>query len=282
MKDRAYAKINLSLDVFNVREDGYHDIKSIMIPINFYDTLDIRRAAEDSFTSNISFLKMNEHNSIFKMINLVRQEFGIHDHYSVYLQKRVPTQAGLGGGTADAADTLRILNKMYNLHLSDDKIRELCVKVGADVYFNYYNTPSIVEGIGDELTTIYPKKQYYVLLIKPRSGVSTKAAYENLNMDICDHPDIDGLKKALEDGESLEGLLGNSLEQPSLELNKDISSIKKKLMDLGAKNVLMSGSGSTVFAISEDKAELEVLYSVMKNEKHFIRLTMTMNRRYHG
>ena len=73
-----------------------------------------------------------------------------------------------------------------------------------------------------------------------------------------------------------------ALEQPPLELNKDISSIKKKLLELGAKNVLMSGSGSTVFAISEDKAELEVLYSVMKNEKHFIRLTMTMNRRYHG
>lgn len=276
MRDKAYSKINLSLDVFNVRTDGYHDIKSIMIPINFFDIVEIEKAKEDSFTSNISFLKMNEHNSIFKMINLVKEKYGIEDHFKVNLVKRVPTQAGLGGGTADAASTLRILKKMYNLDLSFEDIRELCVKVGADVYFNYYNTPSVVEGIGDELTSIRMKKKYYVLLIKPRTGVSTKAAYENLDMNICNHPDIDKLRMALEEGHSIEGLIGNSLEQPSLMLNKDISEIKRKLRALGAKNVLMSGSGSTVFAISENRSEIEPLYYLMKNDRYFVRIVETM------
>ena len=276
MKDRAYSKINLSLDVFNVREDGYHDIKSIMIPIDFYDVVEIRKDKEDSFTSNISFLKMNEHNSIFKMINLVRERYGIEDHFSVNLTKRVPTQAGLGGGTADAASTLRILKRMYNLDLSFEEIRDLCIKVGADVYFNYYNTPAIVEGIGDILTPIKMAKDYYVLLVKPRSGVSTKAAYETLDMNICDHPDIDALRNALEKGTSIEGLIGNSLEQPSLILNKDIESIKKYLLGLGAKNVLMSGSGSTVFCISEDKQEIEKLYRLLKGSKNFVRTVKTM------
>lgn len=276
MKDRAYAKINLSLDVFNVREDGYHDIKSVMIPLDFYDLLEINKAEEDEFYSNISFLRMNEHNSIFKMINLVREEFGISDHYRVDLQKKIPTQAGLGGGTSDAAAALRILNRMYNLNLDDDKIRELCVKVGADVYFNYYNRPAIVEGIGDRLTFFKMAKQYEVLLVKPRSGVSTKAAYENLDMEICDHPDIDTLKYHLENGISFEGLLGNSLEQPSLMLNKDIEGIKKRMMALGAKNVLMSGSGSTVFMICENRMEVETMYSLMKEKKLFVRSCRTL------
>lgn len=277
MRDKAYSKINLSLDVFNVREDGYHDIKSIMIPINFFDIVEIDKAKEDSFTSNISFLKMNEHNSIFKMINLVKEKYGIEDHFKVNLVKRVPTQAGLGGGTADAASTLRILKKMYRLDLSFEDIRELCVKVGADVYFNYYNTPAVVEGIGDKLSPIKMKKKYYALLVKPRTGVSTKAAYENLDMNICDHPDIDKLKKALEEGESIEGLIGNSLEQPSLLLNKDISDIKSKLVKLGARNVLMSGSGSTVFCISENRNEIEPLYYEMKNGRYFVRIVETMS-----
>ena len=279
MKDRAYAKINLSLDVFNVREDGYHDIKSIMIPINFYDVVEIRINDNDEFESNVKFLKMNESNSIFKMINLVRERYGITDKFYVNLLKTVPTQAGLGGGTADAASTLRILQKMYKLHLSDEEIRELCVKVGADVYFNYYNTPAIVEGIGDVLTPFELNKTYSVLLVKPRTGVSTKAAYQNLDMEKCDHPDIDKLKTSLEEGTSIEGLIGNSLEQPSLLLNKDIEAIKNTLKGLGAKNVLMSGSGSTVFAISENRDDLLVLNSIMKNKKNFVRLTHTIKGR---
>ncbi len=276
MKDRAYAKINLALDVFNVRDDGYHDIKSIMIPINFYDELEIRIVDADEYVCNKSYIKFNEKNSIIKMIDIVKEKYNINDHFYINLRKSIPTQAGLGGGTSDAGSALRILKKLYKLNLSKQEERDICVAVGADVLFNYYNKAAVVEGIGDIITPIKVKKQYHVLLVKPFKGVSTKQAYDNLNMDICDHPDIDILKKSLEEGTCIDGLMSNSLEQPSLLLNKDVKIIKDLLINNGCKNVLMSGSGSCVFAISEDEEEIKRLNEQVRNSKYFTRTTSTI------
>ena len=276
MKDRAYAKINLALDVFNVRDDGYHDIKSIMIPINFYDELEIRVVDNDEYICNKPYIKFNEKNSIIKMIDIVKDKYNINNHFYINLRKSIPTQAGLGGGTSDAGSALRILKKLYRLDLSKKEERDICVAVGADVLFNYYNKAAVVEGIGDIITPIEVKKKYHVLLVKPFKGVSTKQAYDNLNMDICDHPNIDILKKSLEEGTCIDGLMSNSLEQPSLLLNKDVKIIKDLLIDNGCKNVLMSGSGSCVFAISEDEEEIKRLNEQVKNSKYFTRLTSTL------
>ena len=276
MKDRAYAKINLALDVFNVRDDGYHDIKSIMIPINFYDELEIRVVDVDEYICNKPYIKFNEKNSIIKMIDIIKDKYNINDHFYINLRKSIPTQAGLGGGTSDAGSALRILKKLYRLDLSKQEERDICVAVGADVLFNYYNKAAVVEGIGDIITPIEVKKKYHVLLVKPFKGVSTKQAYDNLNMDICDHPNIDILKKSLEEGTCIDGLMSNSLEQPSLLLNKDVKIIKDLLIDNGCKNVLMSGSGSCVFAISEDEEEIKRLNEQVKNSKYFTRLTSTL------
>ena len=276
MKDRAYAKINLALDVFNVRDDGYHDIKSIMIPINFYDELEIRVVDNDEYICNKPYIKFNEKNSIIKMIDIVKDKYNINNHFYINLRKSIPTQAGLGGGTSDAGSALRILKKLYRLDLSKQEERDICVAVGADVLFNYYNKAAVVEGIGDIITPIEVKKKYHVLLVKPFKGVSTKQAYDNLNMDICDHPNIDILKKSLEEGTCIDGLMSNSLEQPSLLLNKDVKIIKDLLIDNGCKNVLMSGSGSCVFAISEDEEEIKRLNEQVKNSKYFTRLTSTL------
>jgi len=277
MKDRAYAKINLALDVFNVREDGYHDIKSVMVPINFYDELEIRINETNEFICNKSFIVFDEDNSILKMINVLKDKYGIKDNYYINLNKVVPTQAGIGGGTADAASTLRIFKRMYKLNLTKEEERDICVKVGADVLFNYYNKPAIVSGIGDVVEPFKIKKEYAVLLVKPKYGVSTKLAYDSLNMDTCDHPDAQKLKQALENGDSIDGLLGNSLQQPACIINKDIDIIKNKLLQLGAKNVLMSGSGSTVFTISEDFDEIEKLAYEMRKLPYYVRLTKTID-----
>lgn len=278
MKDKAYAKINLSLDVFNIREDGYHDLSSIMLPINFYDELEICKASEDSFDCNRSYIQFNEHNSIVKMIDILKERFNIDDHYAIRLNKLIPTKAGLGGGTSDAAATLRIFERLYDLKLSEDEIIDICVRVGADVPFNYFNVPAVVKGIGDEIEPLRLKKKYYILLVKPRSGVSTKAAYEALDMNKCDHPDIERLKETLIKGEDIKGLLGNSLEQSALLLNEEIKTVKEKLSSFGIGEVLMSGSGSTVFCISEDKSDIAYLYKEMLKEKYYVRFTETLNR----
>ncbi len=277
MKENAYAKINLAMDVFNIREDGYHDIHSIMTPIDFYDELEITPAVSDTFLCNRAFIRWNSHNSIYKMIEAVREKCGIEGHYAVRLRKMIPLQAGLGGGTADAAATLKILQKLHHLELSREEIIELCLKVGADVPFNYFNTPAIVSGIGDVIEPFRMAKRYNVLLVKPRSGISTKEAYEKLDMDSCDHPDILALKKALEEGSDIHGLLGNSLEEPALKLNRDIRGVKEKLESYGVGEVLMSGSGSTVFCISEDAAALRRIADDLSGSRLYVRYTKTLN-----
>ncbi|MBQ6333464.1 MAG: 4-(cytidine 5'-diphospho)-2-C-methyl-D-erythritol kinase [Erysipelotrichaceae bacterium] len=281
MKDRAYAKINLSLDVFNIREDGYHDLSSIMLPIDFYDELEINIATQDSFVCDKSFIRYNEHNSIYKMISILKERYGISDHHEIKLKKVVPMQAGLGGGTADAASTLRIFEKLYDLDIDRQEAIEICTKVGADVPFNYFNVPAVVAGIGDVIEPFEIKKRYYVLLVKPRSGISTKAAYETLDMEICDHPDIQALRKALENGESLKGLLGNSLEQPALILNDDIRRVKEELSSYGVGEVLMSGSGSTVFCIDEDFDKIRKLSYCFRGSGNYVRFTKILSSKRH-
>ena len=211
-------------------------------------------------------------------MKVLKERFGIDDHYEIRLNKQIPTQAGLGGGTADAAATLKIFEKMYDLHLSREEIIEICLKVGADVPFNYFNVPALVTGIGDGIEEIDMKKDYDVLLVKPWKGVSTAEAYRLLDMERCDHPDIDRLKDALAKGEDLTGLLGNSLEQPAVLLNRQIAEIKEKMKALGAKNVLMSGSGSTLFSIGEEKQKMKELCEAMRRQRYYVRFTKTLKR----
>ena len=271
MRDRCYAKVNLALDVFNIREDGYHDINSIMVPVSFYDELSIDIADFDSYQTNKSFIHFDEYNSIIKMIKAFHKKYNINAHYKIMLNKQIPTKAGLAGGTSDGASTLRILQKLHHIECNEEEIKELCLKVGADVLFNYYNRPAVVSGIGDELKFIDIKDDYYVLILKPRTGVSTKKAYELLDMNKCDHPDINGLVKALENGEDILPFMSNSLEQPSFILNSEIIKLKNELKQK-AGNSLMSGSGSSVFAISKDKDLLTKLNQEYMNSKYFTRL----------
>ncbi|MBR4461916.1 MAG: 4-(cytidine 5'-diphospho)-2-C-methyl-D-erythritol kinase [Erysipelotrichaceae bacterium] len=271
MKDKAYAKINLALDVCGIREDGYHLIDSIMLPINFYDLLEIKISDRDSYRCNWPYIRYNENHSIHKMIEVLKEKYQIKDHFMIDLYKSVPIQAGLGGGTADAASTLRIFQKLYDLHPSEEEIREICMKVGADVLFNYYNVPARVTGVGDILQEISVKNDYHIMLVKPKKGVSTPAAYEMIDQNDCIHPDIDRLQNALAEGTAIDGLLGNSLQEVAMILNEEIKEVIDALKEAGAKNVLMSGSGSTVFCISESKQEIMRLYKALRNSHSYVR-----------
>ena len=276
MKQRAYAKINLSLDVFGVREDGYHELNSIMLPVNFYDFLEIDIAEKDSYECNWHYIRYNEHNSIYKMISVLKDRYDIKDRHRIVLHKSIPIQAGLGGGTADAAAALKLFEKLYGIKPDKEEIRDICISVGADVLFNYYNVPAQVKGIGDIIEPIWLKKPYYVLLVKPKTGISTAKAYQELDLETCAHPDIENLRKALEEGENFSGLIGNSLQDVAQSMNSDIKEVIDRLNGLGAPDVLMSGSGSTVFSISEDRQRILDLYNIVKNDSYYARFGKIM------
>lgn len=272
MKNKAFAKINLSLNVTGVNDIGYHTIESIFLPINFFDEIEITKNEEMVYECNRKYIFFNSANTIVKAIELMKQEFSIQDNFKVVLNKHIPMQAGIAGGSSNGACVIRIINKMYHLDLSGEKIKELCLKIGADVLFTYYSKPAFVSGIGDNLEFINVKKNYHVLIVKPKSGVSTSECYEKMKVETCDHPNINELRYNLENGLEISGLLGNSLEQAAMEIDKDIKEVKDLLLSKGAKNVLMSGSGSSVFAIDEDYDKLKNIYDSLKDSDYFIRL----------
>lgn len=271
MKNRAYCKVNLALDVIGVKENGYHDLRMIMVPVDFYDEVELIKNDEMKYECERRSIYFDDNNIIVKAIQIMKEEFNINDNFLVRLNKHIPMKAGLAGGSTDGAAIIRMMNKMYKLNLDDEKIKELCLRIGADVLFNYYSKPALVEGIGDKLTFIDIKDDYYVLIVKPRKGVSTKECYDSLDMNACVHSDVDLIAERLKNGEDVEELLHNSLEAPAIKLCEDIKDAKQELLDLGAKFAMVSGSGSSVFTISKSKEVIEEMRSKINRDNYFVR-----------
>ena len=275
MKQRAYAKINLCLDVVCRREDGYHELEMIMAPVNLYDTLNFEFSDELRLQSNVPYLPLDRRNTIVKAIELLREEYGFKENFEITLQKHIPTQAGMAGGSTDGAAAIRALNKMLQLGMDNDKMVEIAKKVGADVPFCLRSRPAFVTGIGENLEHFRVHTPFYLLLVKPYKGVSTKVAFETLDFSCAEHPDCRRMREALI-GNDYDGVLqslGNTLEQSAFKLVPQIATIKQELLALGFDGALMSGSGSTVFALTRDLELLEKGAAAMRKKAAFIRKT---------
>lgn len=280
MKDRAYAKINLCLNVKGRRDDGYHELEMVMVPVDFYDTLELIPSMETRLSNNRSYIPVNEKNTVIKAINVLRERYGFDTQFECILQKHIPTRAGLAGGSADAAAAIRMINRMLSLGMSIQDMIDCAREVGADVPFCILSRPSLVSGIGEVLEPFNCYPNFHVLLVKPRRGVSTKEAFE-----ICDstdpvHPDCMAMKEALEknDYQGILDNLGNSLEDAALQLVPEIRQVKEGLKALGFDGVLMSGSGSTVFGITRDREILTDAADFFKERKFFVRMTRILTR----
>lgn len=280
MKERAYAKINLCLDVVGKREDGYHDLKMIMVPINFYDVLEMEFAPDTTLELNRDYLPINDKNTIIKAIHIMQEKYNITEEFCCRLEKHIPTRAGLAGGSADAAAAIRMINRMCNLHLTKDEMIAVGKEVGADVPFCILNRPAFVEGIGEKITTFSCSPDFYLLLIKPRKGVSTAEAFHIVDEQEGIHPDCKAMQEALEynDYDGIISSLGNSMENAAMTLVPEIRKAKKDLLDLGFDGVLMSGSGSTVFGITKDVELLDRSIDILKKKKYFVRKTTVHTR----
>lgn len=275
MKEFAYAKINLCLDVVGVREDGYHDLKMIMVPIDYYDVLEMNPAEEAGMTLNRSYIPVNEKNTVIKALKVMQEYCGFDQNFIFSLQKHIPTQAGLAGGSADAAAAIRMINRYLSLNLSREELIEIGKRVGADVPFCIFNKPSLVSGIGDVLEPFTCNTEFEILLVKPRRGVSTKRAFSEMDPETTVHPDCEKMKTALETGDydSVISGLGNSLEEVSLHLVEEIREIKEDLIAEGFDGALMSGSGSTVFGLTRSPRLLRKTSDLMKYKGYFVRRT---------
>ena len=262
MRLQAFAKINLGLDVVRKREDGYHEVRMIMQTIRMYDQLDMRKSVEPGIhlTTNKKYIPVDENNLVWRAAKLMMDTCGIMEGVSIHLHKVIPVAAGMAGGSSDAAATLVGMNRLFHCGLSKEKLMELGVQIGADVPYCVLRGTALAEGIGEKLTVLPPMPDCWILIGKPGISVSTKYVYTTLDLNTDTvHPDIDGMKKALEDG-NLYGIterMGNVLQDVTIPAYPEVERIKEQMKTLGAVNAMMSGSGPTVFGIfdNEEKAQ---------------------------
>ena len=269
---KALAKINLGLDVVRRREDGYHEVRMVMQTIHLFDRLNIEKTkkAGISIKTNLSFLPVNENNLIYKAGKLLVDEFNITEGVSVELDKRIPVAAGMAGGSTDAAAMLYGMNKIFDLGLSMQELKDRGVKIGADVPYCLMRGTALAEGIGEKLKSLPPMIKCPVLIAKPQISVSTKFVYENLRLDENTvHPDIDALIQDIKDKDLHEvcNHMGNVLETVTIPNYPIIDEIKKKMMNSGAIGAMMSGSGPTVFGLFEEEETAKKAYKEMKKSE---------------
>lgn len=269
MKLRAYAKINLGLDVLGKRADGYHEVRMIMQTIQMYDLLEFEKSFRPGIhlTANLNYIPVNENNLVYKAAKLLMDQYHVQEGVDIHLHKFIPVAAGMAGGSSDAAATLVGMNKLFQLGLSKRQLMELGVKIGADVPYCVMRGTALAEGIGEQLTPLPPMPDCYILVGKPGINVSTKYVYTHLrlNEDTC-HPDIDGMIQALKE-RNLYGIterLGNVLEDVTIPAYPVIETIKEHMKAHGAVNAMMSGSGPTVFGIFDDKEKAEYACRALK------------------
>ena len=256
---KALGKINLGLDVLGRRENGYHDVRMVMQTVYLYDRIIMKKSKTPGIRleTNLYYLPVNENNLAYQAAQMLMDEFHIEEGVSIQLDKHIPVAAGMAGGSSNAAAVLFGMNRMFSLGLSQKELMERGVKLGADVPYCIMRGTVLAEGIGEILTPLSPMPKCYVLIAKPAISVSTKMVYEKLDShEIEDHPDIDGILAGLKAGDLKEvaGSMGNVLECVTVDAYPVIDQIKKMMINEGALNAMMSGSGPTVFGIFEEKA----------------------------
>lgn len=254
MKDtlilNANAKINITLEVGGIRADGYHSLRSIMAPISLCDTVTLTRSDDLSCKCSRP-LPTESDNIAYKAAKLFFETTGINGGVDIFIKKRIPVSAGMGGGSTDAAAVLRGLNEMYNAGLSEDELCQIGVKLGADVPFCIYNRPCFAEGIGEVLTPIKIYRPLPLVVTIGSEGASTKLMYQIIDS-------IEN-RESFSHSEMLHYLAVGNIRRVAKTMRNDfelcyddesgVAESRRLLLENGAISAMMSGSGSSVFGI---------------------------------
>lgn len=292
MKVKAFAKINLCLDVLRRKEDGYHEVEMVMTNVDIADVLEIKELEEKKILlkSDNKDLAMDETNLIYKAIVLLQKEAGKDFGIELSLEKNIPMEAGMAGGSADAAATLKAVNELFKLNISKDRLLELGASLGADIPFCIMGGTALASGVGEKLKSLKPLPKMKILIAKPNIGLSTKKVYEsldieNLNKSGFRHRDVKEMVSVIESDKDekikikeIADSLNNILELPSIKLLPFIEDIKKTMMDNNCLGCLMSGSGTAVFGIFDSDEDMLRTKKILKEDDriNYIQITNTL------
>lgn len=276
--EKAPAKINLSLDVLHKREDGYHEMKMVMTSVDLADRIVLKTIEEDRIVihSTNGFLPLDQRNHAYKAAKLLKDTYHIEKGVDITIEKNIPIAAGLAGGSSDAAATLRGLNRLWNLKLTKEELATLGEEIGSDVPYCIYGGTAYATGRGEKIQQIKDIPQCWVVLVKPKKGISTWTVFENLSFEQLVHPEIPQMLTAIEadDYSQMVNSTGNALETVSAVKQPDIKRIKKKMIQFGADAALMSGSGPTIYALCKKYSKAQRVYNGLKgfcNEVYLVR-----------
>lgn len=256
----SYAKINLALDILYKRDDGYHEINTIMQQIDLKDRVVIRN--KDSgidIQCNNKDVPIDRNNLVYKAWEKIREKTGINRGVGIIIDKKIPIAAGLAGGSSNGGAVLKGLNLLWDLNLSDEELMEIGKKIGADVPFCIMGGTAWARGIGEKLTKLKGFSGYNILLANVGIPVSTEWVYKNMDLkSIHERIDIERIIKYMEEGNLLK--LGQSIENvmESVVMTKypQVKMVKEDMIKFGALGSLMSGSGPTVFGLFDDEEKL--------------------------
>lgn len=256
MKIYPDAKINLGLNIVRRREDGYHDIETVFYPVPIFDTIEIvvnegQDADCELTVTGIDICGSADDNLVVKAYRMLAADHRL-PKVKIFLDKAIPTQAGMGGGSSDCAYTLRLLNEMFSLGLSNAALRDYAARLGSDCAFFIEDGPQYAEGRGDILSPVDGTLSgYYLAVVKPGVAVSTGEAYAHVSVGLPEHNCLDVV--TCHNVNDWRELLRNDFEDSIFPLLPEVRDVKEKLYEIGANFAMMSGSGSAVFGIFETR-----------------------------
>ncbi|MCH6544885.1 MAG: 4-(cytidine 5'-diphospho)-2-C-methyl-D-erythritol kinase [Deltaproteobacteria bacterium] len=271
MKILAPAKVNLYLRVVGKRRDGYHLIDSLMVPVSLYDEIEITkpRTARSvlTVTCDDPIVPVGKKNLAYKAAALVLDRASVSEPVHIHIRKKIPVGGGLGGGSSDAAATMRGLNQHLGLGVSKRSMLDLATQLGADVPFFVHGRPAIARGIGERLKLLTSVPKLWIIILYPGFPVSTRWAYQSLKFKLTKVIRNTKLNLHLDDYGELAPLLVNDLEGVTIRRYPRIAHLKERLLQEGATGALMSGSGSSVFGIFAAEKRANKAFRCMQQEE---------------
>lgn len=282
MLEKAFAKINLGLDIAGKRPDGYHEVNMVMQSIALADEIELLPAEQLSVVTDQNDIPDGPDNLAWKAAVLLAEKYGNKPNVQIRIRKKIFAAAGLAGGSADAAAVLRGLNRLWRLGLSAEELEILAAELGSDVPFCIRGGTAAATGRGEILEPLADMPETWLLLAKPRVAVSTAWVYQNFrNEDVSARPDITAMKMAIRnsDKQGIIACMGNVLESVTAKAFPEIEAIKEAMRANGAEISLMSGSGPTVFAFVESEERGKQIAAVLRRTFAIdIELTKTLRR----
>lgn len=272
MRRKAYAKLTLYLHA-EKRLDKLLHFRNVIVPIDLFDMVYLDVNETMHIETDKKYLPNDKRNTVYKTISLMKKKYDIKDNFKVRIIKNIPAQSGMGGGSADAACVINMMNEMYDLNMSREAMISVGREIDEDTPFCLFNEPSLVEGIGDILTPIEMDVELYYVLIKPGFGISTKSFLKRFDHFAETSDGVDETIEALKtnDVEKLYSLVHNDFQKPVSKKNTKLKRVSRQLKELGLEGVCMSGSGTSIYGLTQDITLAQSIYKKLVFDYPFVK-----------